>query len=115
VADIDPRALGEAAVDLGAGRRRAEDAVDPRVGIRLEKTVGEDVREGDVLAWVLAADAAAAERVIAGRLTRAFRVAGPVRPGPRVRHLVTAEGSLPWAGDATWARLVGRPGPGGNA
>jgi thymidine phosphorylase len=111
VSDIDPRALGEAAVDLGAGRRRAEDVVDPRVGIRLGKTAGEAVRAGDVLAHVLAPDAARAERVIRERLAAAFRIEGerPVRR-PLVRHLVTAAGQAPWDGDSTWRRLRGDAG-----
>jgi pyrimidine-nucleoside phosphorylase len=44
--------LGLAAVCLGAGRRRAEDAVDHAVGIQLHMKPGEQVRAGDSLLTV---------------------------------------------------------------
>jgi thymidine phosphorylase len=37
---------------LGAGRDRAEDAVDPAVGVVLRAMPGDQVREGDALAEV---------------------------------------------------------------
>ncbi len=54
------RAIGELVVELGGGRRRAGDAVDPRVGIGDVAPVGQRVAAGDVLAIVHAADADAA-------------------------------------------------------
>ncbi|WP_420456462.1 thymidine phosphorylase [Rubrivirga sp.] len=56
VTDLDPLALGYAAVDLGAGRARKEDDVDPKAGFVLHKTLGEPVRTGDVLAQIYASD-----------------------------------------------------------
>ena len=61
VTDIDPLALGYAAVDLGAGRARKEDAVDPRAGFVLNKRPGERVEAGDTLAWVYASEPARAD------------------------------------------------------
>ena len=52
VFDVDPLALGHTVVDLGGGRRQPSDAVDPHVGIVLRKTLGDEVRTGDVLAFV---------------------------------------------------------------
>jgi len=52
VTDVDPLALGHAVVDLGGGRRQPSDAVDPHVGIVLRKVLGDEVRTGDVLAFV---------------------------------------------------------------
>ena len=52
VASIDAFALGMAAVHLGAGRTRAEDPVDPRVGFELRIRRGQSVRAGDELAIV---------------------------------------------------------------
>ncbi len=48
----DARALGSAAVLLGAGRSRKEDAVDPAVGIVLAKKVGERVAAGEPLCFL---------------------------------------------------------------
>jgi pyrimidine-nucleoside phosphorylase len=52
VTDIDSYALGLAAMRLGAGRARAEDAVDPAVGLILARVVGEEARRGEPLALV---------------------------------------------------------------
>lgn len=58
VAKVDASVLGEAALSLGAGRRRKEDKVDPRVGIVLADglQVGSVVSPGDELLTVFAAD-----------------------------------------------------------
>ncbi len=52
VGGIDSYALGVAAMKLGAGRARAEDAIDPAVGIVLARVVGDEVRRGEPLALV---------------------------------------------------------------
>ncbi len=49
VVEIDAEAVGLAALDLGAGRRQAEDQVDPAVGILVHKKPGEAVRAGEVI------------------------------------------------------------------
>ncbi|MEY4549787.1 MAG: Pyrimidine-nucleoside phosphorylase [Pseudomonadota bacterium] len=47
---IEPRALGELAVHMGAGRSRADQSIDPRVGIELCVERGSRVERGDALA-----------------------------------------------------------------
>ena len=62
LAALDAGAVGQAALELGAGRARAEDDVDPRVGFdRLAKT-GTTMQSGDLLARVHAATEEAASR-----------------------------------------------------
>ncbi len=56
VAALDAELVGLAAVELGAGRARKEDAVDPAAGLLLRKRVGDPVREGDALAELHAVD-----------------------------------------------------------
>lgn len=46
---IDALTLGRVAVALGAGRQRAEDRIDPAVGIELSVGRGERLRTGDLL------------------------------------------------------------------
>lgn len=61
VGAIDTRTLGLAVVELGGGRRRADDRIDPAVGLASLLPLGSRVDEGQPLAVVHAATEAAAE------------------------------------------------------
>jgi pyrimidine-nucleoside phosphorylase len=50
VADIDAMGIARAAMRLGAGRDRVEDAIDPAVGVRLRVSPGDAVETGQPLA-----------------------------------------------------------------
>jgi thymidine phosphorylase len=50
VHELQAFAVGQASMLLGAGRRTAEDAVDPAAGIVLKHAIGDRVAAGDVLA-----------------------------------------------------------------
>ncbi|PYI55010.1 pyrimidine-nucleoside phosphorylase [Paenibacillus flagellatus] len=52
VQSIDAEAAGIAAMMLGAGREKKEDAIDYAVGLSLRKKVGDPVKFGDVLAVI---------------------------------------------------------------
>ncbi|CAN7245377.1 MULTISPECIES: thymidine phosphorylase [unclassified Variovorax] len=69
----DVRAIGLAIVALGGGRRRAEDRIDPRVGLTQVLPLGSKVRKGEPLARVHAASQADAEAAIAA-LQAAMRI-----------------------------------------
>ncbi|MEP0547020.1 MAG: thymidine phosphorylase [Rhodothermales bacterium] len=79
VADIDALALGWAAVRLGAGRAKKEDAVDPTAGFVLLKKPGEAVTPGEPIAQVFARDAS---RVDTAAVRDAFAFAD-APPEPR--------------------------------
>jgi thymidine phosphorylase len=83
VACMDTRALGLAVVELGGGRRRGGDAVDPRVGLAGVAPVGEVVDRDSPLAWVHAADTGAAEAAAAA-VARAIVVADQAPPAAPV-------------------------------
>jgi thymidine phosphorylase len=68
VATVDTRALGLVVVELGGGRRRAGDTIDPRVGLAQCRAIGAAVHTGDPLAIVHAADAASADAAVAAVL-----------------------------------------------
>jgi pyrimidine-nucleoside phosphorylase len=53
VAGIEAFTLGMTAVSMGAGRSRADQAVDPSVGITLDKKPGDAVKTGDQIATLL--------------------------------------------------------------
>lgn len=63
VADMDALDLGKAGFLLGAGRRRAEDAVDFGVGLWLDVDLGDTVAAGQPLARVLHRDTGLDEAV----------------------------------------------------
>ena len=78
---LDAEQVGLAAVELGAGRARKEDAVDHAAGLLLLKRVGDEVREGDVLAELHGATEA---RLDAGEARlRGAVVLGDKAPAPR--------------------------------
>jgi thymidine phosphorylase len=55
---LEAELVGLCAVELGAGRARKEDPVDPAAGLLLRKRAGEAVRAGEVLAELHAASEA---------------------------------------------------------
>jgi pyrimidine-nucleoside phosphorylase len=67
VVGIDALAIGLAGVAMGAGRTRADQKVDPSVGIELDRKLGDAVKNGDVVArlFLRDRDAGLAERVAA--------------------------------------------------
>jgi pyrimidine-nucleoside phosphorylase len=52
VEQIDVRGLGMAIVEMGGGRRRAEDKIDPAVGLSSLKKVGDNLEAGEPLCKV---------------------------------------------------------------
>jgi pyrimidine-nucleoside phosphorylase len=87
VAAIEPLALAELALALGAGRTRADQAVDPRVGIELVVQRGLAVRRGEPLAYLHVATRARADVYVAAALA-AFRLQDE-RPRARRRIIET--------------------------
>lgn len=92
VVSMDTRAIGEAAVTLGAGRATLDAVIDPSVGFVMAVGPGDAVQPGQRLATVHAGDEEAAGEAIAA-LRRAIRI-GEGEPAfrPLVSHRVTAEG-----------------------
>jgi pyrimidine-nucleoside phosphorylase len=89
------RALGEAAVALGAGRTTLDAPIDPAVGFVLSVGPGDAVADGQALAEVHAADEAAAESAVE-RIRAAIEV-GDSEPSFRrlVSHRITRDGVEP--------------------
>ncbi|HET9597350.1 MAG TPA: thymidine phosphorylase, partial [Anaeromyxobacteraceae bacterium] len=72
---IDAEAIGVAAVALGAGRTRADEDVDPAVGITVLAKVGDAVRAGEPLALVHhGRRGKEAPQAVAGRVLRAYQI-----------------------------------------
>ncbi|MGF1469557.1 MAG: thymidine phosphorylase [Sandaracinaceae bacterium] len=78
VQGIDALALGRLAMALGAGRQRAEDVVDPAVGVVLAAGVGDRVEAGQELA-TLHVRAKKGGRALRDRAAAAFRIGRSAR------------------------------------
>jgi pyrimidine-nucleoside phosphorylase len=89
---MDVRAIGEAAVELGAGRRTLDAVIDPAVGFHITAKPGDDVRQGQPIATVHARTGPAAE-AIGRRLLDAIVIGDePAAPLPLiVRRLDEAD------------------------
>ncbi|MFN2548494.1 MAG: thymidine phosphorylase, partial [Myxococcales bacterium] len=83
---LDAELVGLAAVELGAGRARKEDDVDHAAGLILHKRLGDEVREGDVIAEL---HAATESRLDAGELR--LRSAARIGDAPPQRKPLVLE------------------------
>lgn len=88
VAAINGEELGNSVNELGGGRMRKEDTIDPAVGLALAAKVGDTVRAGEPLLHIHAASAEDAARV-APRLLAAYQIgAEPVAKPPLIYEIV---------------------------
>ncbi|HET6231819.1 MAG TPA: thymidine phosphorylase, partial [Longimicrobiaceae bacterium] len=83
----DARGIGDAALELGAGRKTKSDPVDPAVGIVLRARIGDRVEPGQPLADIHARDEASAAHA-AEMLRAAFRLSAEPVAAPEARYEV---------------------------
>ena len=89
---IDALEVGLANLDLGAGRLRKEDQIDPAAGVVIRAHVGDEVAAGGTLATVHARDRETIDRAV-DRLRAAWRLVDhPVTRPPHVVARVDAMG-----------------------
>jgi pyrimidine-nucleoside phosphorylase len=88
VTDMKAEAIGWAAMRLGAGRDRAEDKIDPGVGVLLRTRVGERVKVGQTVVELIGREESRMQEV-AERIRDAIQIgdAPPVIP-PLIREVV---------------------------
>jgi len=89
---VEPRTIGRAVVEMGGGRTKADDAVDPTVGFVITARPGQTVHASEPLASIFARDAAG---IALGR--RALDAAIAIGEGkaellPLIAARVTAQG-----------------------
>ncbi|MEI8213892.1 MAG: thymidine phosphorylase [Planctomycetota bacterium] len=70
---IDGQKMGQAVIAMGGGRKIAGEAIDPSVGMRLRKRLGEEVGEGEELLQLHCDDDTKAEQAMA-LVSEAIRV-----------------------------------------
>jgi pyrimidine-nucleoside phosphorylase len=56
ISEVNARVIGETSVDLGAGRAKKTDSIDPAVGIIVHQKVGGKIENGDLLFTIFAND-----------------------------------------------------------
>jgi pyrimidine-nucleoside phosphorylase len=96
VARFETRRIGVLAAELGAGRLKADDTIDPRAGILLYRKLGEGVRKGEPLARVMGDRAEAVERV-AGILGSCIHCAPEIASvRPTISAMVDKNGRQSW-------------------
>ena len=79
---MDARTVGHASVVLGAGRARAEDAVDLGAGLILYRKVGDRLVPGEIIARLYSSDA---EKLREGRKTFESALSTDLRPGKKTK------------------------------
>jgi pyrimidine-nucleoside phosphorylase len=92
VQSIEPRRIGLAVVELGGGRQRLDEDIDPSVGFVVSVKPGDRVAAGEAIASVFARDA---EGIRVGRaaLEEAIVIGEVGSLTPLISHRVTAAGT----------------------
>jgi thymidine phosphorylase len=88
VSAIDTREVGLCVVELGGGRRRAADKIDPAVGLTRLAPLGTKLEKGDPIVVIHAATDAEAEAAKA-QLSAAYHIGDAPTPGPVVAEVLT--------------------------
>ena len=91
VTRVEPRRIGRAIIELGGGRQKVDDIVDPAVGFVITARPGDTVRAGEPIASIHARTDDAAARAAAA-LALAIEIGDAATPLPLVSHRVTASG-----------------------
>lgn len=81
VSRVDARTVGQAALELGAGRRTKTDMIDPSVGVEVLKPVGSPVESGIPVFRVHAASKSEAQTCVA-QLESSFAISKERIPSP---------------------------------
>jgi len=92
LARTDGVALGLAAQQMGAGRAKKGDQIDPAVGFVMEKRIGDRVEKGDVICTLHAACEESAQLTEEKIRAALFFSSSPVQPATLLYALVTPQG-----------------------
>ncbi len=90
------RRIGVLAAELGAGRLKADDVIDPVAGILVFKKLGETVRRGEPIARVMGNRGDAVARVASLLGSCIFYAPEAVPLRPTISTIVDSDGKRPW-------------------
>ncbi len=90
VTGVDTAEVGRAVAEIGGGRARMEDKIDPAVGFLAEARIGEEVSAGDALGLLYCREKADGEGA-AARIQAAYTVSdeSPVKAPPLIKEVIT--------------------------
>ena len=93
---IDAREIGFTGVEMRAGRRKAEDEIDPSAGFYFRRQVGDEVAAGETIVTLMGADEQILQSV-EQRVLKAITIEDfePKLP-PLIRAVVTIDGAMRW-------------------
>lgn len=92
IAQVEPRRIGIGIIEMGGGRTKVEDVVDPSVGFVITARAGDFVRAGEPLATVYAGNRAGIATGLAA-LRQAIHIDDEAEPPlPLISHRVTEAG-----------------------
>jgi pyrimidine-nucleoside phosphorylase len=91
IAQIEPRRIGRAILELGGGRRTIDDEIDPSVGFVIPAKPGDRVRAGEPLASVFARGRGDVEAAVEA-LRQAIVIGDQGTITPLITHRVTGDG-----------------------
>jgi pyrimidine-nucleoside phosphorylase len=92
IARVEPRAIGRAVVQMGGGRQKVDDVVDPSVGFVISARPGQRVQKGEPLASIYARDEAGVT-IARMALAQAIEIGvGRAEMLPLISARVTAKG-----------------------
>ncbi|MBI5474001.1 MAG: thymidine phosphorylase [Ignavibacteriae bacterium] len=96
VAGYSTMEIGLLAIELGAGRLKVDDVIDPKAGIIITKKIGDEVKAGELLATIFT-DKSGVVQLASDRLKALIQIADRrVEPPPLVVSYVDAHGVRPW-------------------
>ncbi len=96
VTGFDTLRIGVISTELGAGRQRVDDMIDPKAGIVFRKKVGDKVANGETLAIIYTDKERALESAVSD-LASAIHIGEHVPPlRPTVHAFIDSEGAKPW-------------------
>ena len=92
IAAVEPRTIGKAIIDMGGGRSKMEDRVDPSVGLVITAKPGDWVEAGEPLGTIFARDRAGIE-IARQALGAAIRIGDEAEPPlPLISHRISHGG-----------------------
>ncbi len=85
VQSMNAELIGMALIELGGGRKKASDKVDPSVGFYFEKFIGDAVKKDETIATIYAKDAKSAE-LVSQMLVDAIPISSEPVQKPKLIH-----------------------------